>query len=67
MFKFGIVTLLKNGISAIETVISMILLMIFSVIMIGVNEMERDHAQLEIMSASEETSPNILVTKLSNQ
>ena len=66
MFKFGI-TLLKNGISAIETVISMILLMIFTVIMIGVNVMERDHAQLEIMSSSEETSPNILVTKLSNQ
>ena len=60
-------TLLKNILSAIETVISMILLGIFTLVMIGVNTMQRDHARLQNMSQSEDTTPNVLVTKLSNR
>ena len=65
IMKFGL--LLKNVISTIETVISMILLGIFTLIMMGVNTMQRDYAQLENLSPSEDTTPNILVTKLSNR
>ena len=63
--KFGL--LLKNVISTAETVISMILLGIFALIMMGVNTMQRDYAQLENLSSSEDTTPNVLVTKLSNR
>ena len=64
MLNFG--TLLKNVISAVETVISMILLGIFTLIMMGVNVMQRDQAQLENLSASEDTTP-ILATNLYNR
>ena len=65
MSNFWVTTLLKKAFSAVETVISMVILMIFSLVLVGVNQMQREHSQLENMPESE-VSQKVLVTNLNN-
>jgi len=62
MSNLRIATLLKNGLSLLETLVSVVLLTIFSLIFVGVNKMQGDQAQLENLSPSE-VKQKVLITK----
>ncbi len=57
-----IATLLKNGASMIETLVSLTLLAIFTLFMILVNKMQSDQAELESLDSPEKVEQKVFVT-----
>ncbi len=55
-------TLLKNGLSTIETLISMALLLVFTLFMMLVNKMQSDQAELESIDSTEKVDQKRFAT-----
>ncbi len=62
MSNMRIATLLKNGVSMVETLVSLTLLAIFTFFMVLVNKMQSDQAELENMDSPEKVEQKVLVT-----
>ncbi len=62
MSNMRIATLLKNGVSMVETLVSLTLLGIFTFFMVLVNKMQSDQAELENMDSPEKVEQKVLVT-----
>ncbi len=57
-----IATLLKNGLSMIETAISVALLLVFTFFMMLVNKMQSDQAELESIDSTEKVEQKTFAT-----